>query len=435
MNKEDVVELASANSTFYKKLYKGYDLRVFKKLPIISKSMLLDSLQSSNIDFGVDKIEGAVFARVTSGTSSQAAIFYRSEKEIERSAERFANTAFYLNEKKKDRVCIINNYTLSYTFAKHFSKAGCMVLLGNPYDLQTTAMTIIETKCNAIRTTPPVALKIANMLQLLGYDDIDKWLLAGSVLSSPVRKKLNELYPKAKIIQQYGMAETAISLHQCKHTIESNIYHIFPDDFFYEFITEKGKYAQEGEVGRLVITKLTSENPLIRYDTADLFRVGGICECGMREYFMVGRASDEIKVKGITVFRERIDSGIKEIKKYITGDYQITVEEVEDSGLIKSKFILYVELLPEYKDRDVLATLAQTFSDNFEISEDYTWSEGVGLGLFCPMEVVNKKLIGEKTKVVYDRRFGGKNENNRNNGISAGVGSTGRVLNSRGHDK
>jgi len=408
MNKGDIVELAVAESAFYKELYKGYDLGDFKKLPIISKNMLLESLQSSNIDFGVDDIEGAVFARVTSGTSSQAAIFYRSEKEIEQSANRFAKNAFYLNQGKKDRVCILNNYTLSYTFARHFAKAGCMVLLGNPYDLQTTAMTIIDTKCNAIRTTPPVALKIANMLNLLGYDGIDKWLLAGSVLSEPVRNKLIELFPKSKIIQQYGMAETAVSLYQCRHTIESNIYHIFPKDFYYEFLTDKGKYASEGEVGRLVITKLSTENPLIRYDTCDLFRVGGICDCGMREYHMVGRASDEIKVKGITVFRERIDDGLKYIKKYITGDYQITVEEVEDAGLVKSKFTLFVELLPEYKDRNVLPTLAQTFSDNFEISEDYTWSEGVGLGLFCPMEVVNKKLIGEKTKVVYDRRFGGK---------------------------
>lgn len=408
MNKGDIVELVATDSAFYKKLYKGYDLGDFKKLPIISKPVLLESLESSNIDFGVDDIDGAVFARVTAGTSSQAAIFYRSEKEIEASAARFAKTAFYLNVEKKDRVCIINNYTLSYTFARHFATAGCMVLLGNPYDLQTTVMTIIDTKCNAIRTTPPVALKIANMLHLMGYDGIDKWLLAGSVLSDPVRKKLIELFPDAKIIQQYGMAETAISLHQCRHTIESNIYHIFPKDFYYEFLTDKGKYAKEGEVGRLVITKLTTENPLIRYDTADLFRVGDICGCGLREYHMVGRASDEIKVKGITIFRERIDDAIKNIKQYITGDYQIAVEEVEDGGLVKSKFTLYVELLPEHKTRNVLPTLAQTFSDNFEISEDYTWSEGVGLGLFCPMEVVDKKLNGEKTKVVYDRRFGGK---------------------------
>ena len=408
MNKEDIVELAATDSAFYKKLYKGYDLGDFKRLPIISKAMLLDSLESSNVDFGIDDIDGAVFARVTAGTSSRAAIFYRSEKEIEQSAQRFSKTAFYLNVEKKDRVCILNNYTLSYTFARHFATAGCMVLLGNPYDLQTTAMTIIETKCNAIRTTPPVALKIAEMLNLLGYDGIDKWLLAGSVLSAPVRKKLTEMFPKSHIIQQYGMAETAISMYQCRHTIETNIYHIFPKDFYYEFLNEEGKYAKEGEVGRLVITKLSIENPLIRYDTADLFRIGDICDCGMREYHMVGRASDEIKVKGITVFRERIDDGITHIKKYITGDYQITVEEVEDAGIVKSKFTLFVELLPEYKERNVLPTLAQTFSDNFEISEDYTWSEGVGLGLFCPMEVVHKKLIGEKTKVVYDRRFGGK---------------------------
>jgi phenylacetate-coenzyme A ligase PaaK-like adenylate-forming protein len=409
MDKGDIVELAAADSKFYKELYKGYDLKDFKRLPIISKHMLLDNLETSNVDFGIDTIEGAVFARLTSGTSSQVAIFYRSEKEIEQSASRFAKTAFYLNQgERKDRVAIINNYTLAYTFARHFAKAGVVVFLGNPYDLQTTAMVIMEAKINAIRTTPPVALKIASMLNILGYDGIDKWLLAGSVLSGPVRKKLQELYPKAKIIQQYGMAETAISMYQCRHTIESNIYHIFPKDFYYEFIADNNKYAEECEVGRLIITKLSTENPIIRYDTEDLFRVGGICDCGMREYHMVGRASDEIKVKGITIFKDRIDDAIKSIKQYITGDYQITVEEVDDDDLVKSKFTLYVELLPEYVDRGVLPTLANTFANNFEISEEYTWSEGVGLGLFCPMEVVNKKLNGEKTKVVYDRRFGGR---------------------------
>ncbi|NOQ55320.1 MAG: AMP-binding protein [Nanohaloarchaea archaeon] len=422
-NLKKLILYCKNNIPLYSKLYSKIDIEQintfedFKKIiPPISKKQLLNLNNSSNIDLGLDNnTQGAMFLRVTSGTASKMACFYRSEKEIEQSAERFYNTySKYLNNNnKRDKVIIINDFTLSYIFARHFSKCECLICLGNPFDLNHTVNIIKTAGCNVIRTTPPIALKIAQMLVSQKYTEINKFFLAGSGLSSITKQKLKDYYPQAQIHMQYGMAETAISLYQCKHNLGTNIYHKFNDDFFYEFIDDKSNnITKTDDIGELVITKYTHENPLIRYKTGDICQLKDICQCGKQNIKLLGRKEDQFKIKGIVVFKEKIDKAIYNTKKYCTGEYQLIIDEIEENGTLKSKLALYIELEPKYEKSDkhvktkIKNKIAKEFSDNFMITEDYSWSQGIELGIFSKVDVIIKnELKGLKIKKIIDKRY------------------------------
>ena len=411
------------NVPFYSGLYSNLNINDIRSLddfsrlvPVISKKQLLESVGTSDIDLGVDDVEeGAVFVRVTSGTSSKMACFYRTEKEIDISSERFFKSySHYLNEDgTRDKVMIVSDFTLSYIFARHFARCGCVVCLGNPFDLNLTSQIIETIGCNVIRATPPVALRLAQVLSSRGYKNINKFFLAGSGLSSVGRTKLQEYYPDAMILMQYGMAEAALSLYQCKNILGTNTYHQFDEEFFYEIIDENsGKAVGTGGIGELVITKCTEDNPLVRYRTGDLFQVGDVCGCGKRDLKMLGRKDDHFKIKGIVVFKEKIDKAIYSARKYCTGEYQLFIDEIEEDNLPKAKLTLHIELDKKYSNSEektrqkIRDAIAKEFSDNFKITEEYSWSRGVELGIFSKVDVIIKeRLEGIKIKSIVDKRY------------------------------
>ena len=50
--------------------------------------------------------------------------------------------------------------------------------------------------------------------------------------------------------------------------------------------------------------------------------------------------------------------------------------------------------------------IAKEFSDNFMITEDYSWSQGVELGIFSKIDVVLKNTLkGLKIKRIIDKRY------------------------------
>mgnify|MGYP006273807203 FL=1 len=398
---------------FYSELYSDVDIDSIedyddfrKSVPEISKDRMLEFYEDGSFNLGSEEIENGILARPTSGTTSDMAIYYRLKEEIDSHCQRFSEATdhFFEGGKNKDRVLVATTFSLLPILSQQFMHKGCMVTSGSPFDIERTAETFKAMKCNTLVSSPPVALKMSEKLKEKGYEGLEKYYLVSSGLSSLTRARFDEMYPDAEIMLQYGLAETGILMHKCEHLKADNKYHLFDDDkpFYYEFITEEGKEAEPGEIGEIVVTKFNEKTPLIRYNVGDLFEVRGKCECGERLYKFIGRKEDKFKIQGVTVFRDRIEEALEPSEDYVK-QFQVIIDEAENEEMPKPKIILKLELTED--NEKVRESIAESFSENFEVADDYSWKKGVEMDLFAPVEVESNVFEERKFREIKDERY------------------------------
>jgi len=114
----------------------------------------------------------------------------------------------------------------------------------------------------------------------------------------PHHSKLFAEVLECPIVDEYGSGENGIIAFQCK---KGNM-HMMSDHMCIEFLDEENKPVELGELGRIVITDLSSyAMPLIRYDIADMGRPSNKkCSCGVNLPLMEiveGRKEDFIRTK------------------------------------------------------------------------------------------------------------------------------------------
>jgi phenylacetate-CoA ligase len=402
MSVRKLIQYVKTHNKFYRNLY--YKKKEFEDLPFIDKKQLLEMFEGNRINISSENILTGIFTRVTSGTTNQMGMFNHSETEIEQSAKRFFDVSYYLNKKKRDSVCIIHNYSLSYIFARHMLTCGCFVSFGNPYDLAYTVEHIKRTNSNVIRTSPTLALKLAPILQKENHI-IDTWILAGSGISKVADTKIRQHSRRGvKIVMQYGMAETLNSMYQ-PNGVTGNDFCLFDNgDFVYEFLDEDNNKIAPGETGELVITRVSRHNPIIRYRTGDLFKMTKrVHTNGGRVYSIVGRTNDQVKINGVTIFEEYIDKALTAVEDYITGDYSISFDDKKCDGMIKSQMTVHIERTDK---RFSCERIARRFQAHFYLYEGYTWEDGVNDELYLPVVVKEKKFKNiNKQKKIIDKRL------------------------------
>ncbi|MBL9137331.1 MAG: AMP-binding protein [Verrucomicrobiales bacterium] len=126
-------------------------------------------------------------------------------------------------------------------------------------------------------------------------NDVGRTLAAGGVV---------------RVASSYGVTELASSLCECEAGIGS---HLHPQLLHLEAVDEKGMPVADGEVGELTATTFGVEAmPLIRYRTGDCAAMfHGRCACGRvtpRVGPIVGRKSQKLKFKGVTLFPSTLKS-------------------------------------------------------------------------------------------------------------------------------
>jgi len=114
----------------------------------------------------------------------------------------------------------------------------------------------------------------------------------------PHHKKLFDEMFDCPVVDEYGSSENGIIAFQCR---EGNM-HMMSDHMCIEFLDEKNKPVKPGELGRIVITDLSSYAMLlIRYDIGDMGRYSEKkCTCGVNFPLMEiveGRKEDFIHTK------------------------------------------------------------------------------------------------------------------------------------------
>lgn len=144
----------------------------------------------------------------------------------------------------------------------------------------------------------------------LNASSITRGLVSGAALPASLRAELDER--GVRVLQAYATAELGVIAYES----EARDGLIVNEDVIVEILRPgTGDPVPDGEVGEVVVTRLSSSYPLIRFATGDLSAVlPGQSPCGRtapRIKGWMGRADQRTKVKGMFVDPAQIDALVK----------------------------------------------------------------------------------------------------------------------------
>jgi len=267
-------------SPYYKELFNkiGFnpeslrDIGDIKLIPVMDKNKLLNNISSIHSNFAFNKL---IYSE-TSGTSGQPLKFYKNEEwDSHNRATMFRGYSWYGLKPWEN-----NGYFWGYNFSKFESiKTNILDSLQN-----RTRLFSYEEK-EIIRFIK----KIENASYLNGYSSmiyeiakkINKLKLKGDFNFKMIKGTSEKIYPSyqnvvreafgAKMISEYGAAETGVIAYECK----SGNMHINIENVIVEV-----------EKGEIIVTNLLSKSfPIIRYKLGDSIKLADDnfrCDCGRK---------------------------------------------------------------------------------------------------------------------------------------------------------
>jgi phenylacetate-CoA ligase len=303
---------ASLNVPYYKKRFTelGIDPRdIFSfddlaKLPVLTKRDIL----ANEHDMVVPGYKGRLFMRKTSGSTGMTLHFKKNAKSLAlNDAIMYRCYAWYgidigdkqarfwgvpvvsdLRRKEQIKDMVLNRIRIS---AFDISEPTCRQEYGR---LLTFKPAYFYGYTTAI-------YGFALISKMFGLD-LKKLSLKAVVCTAekmyPHHRTLLEEAFSCPIVDEYGSSENGIISFECR---KKNM-HMMSDHLAIEFINENGQPAKSGELGRIVVTDLSSfAMPLIRYEIGDMGRYSEkTCNCGINLPLMEiveGRKEDFIRTE------------------------------------------------------------------------------------------------------------------------------------------
>jgi phenylacetate-CoA ligase len=215
-------------------------------------------------------------------------------------------------------------FWLAFDAAQHL---GCLCIPGGGLSTAGRLRAIAENRATVLCCTPSYAAHLAETAARDKFDlkaAVRLLILAGEPGASipATRRRLEELWPGARIFDHHGMTETGPVSFECP--AQPGTLHILDRAYLAEVIDANGKAARTGEVGELVLTVLgRTGSPLLRYRTGDLVRAGDACACGRPGTALpgglLGRTDDMVIVRGVNVYPTAVEDvlrGFSEIAEY-----------------------------------------------------------------------------------------------------------------------
>lgn len=228
---------------------------------------------------------------------------------------------------------------------------------------------IVDNDIKALDGYPSAIYTIANLLEQndLKIDCIDTIYTTAEKLHDYQKEKIERVF-NCKVYDYYGSNEQSILIYTCKN----GKLHVSNKTGFLEVLDDTNKAVKSGEVGRMVVTSLTSHfMPLIRYEIGDSCIVSDNqnCSCGSQGLVIdeiIGRDEDIFKtVDGIYITRFSV------VLKY-------SPKEVIESQLVlsnkKMSAILYytaAKRIDIHMFRDFEKALVSKIGNKYEISYKY----------------------------------------------------------------
>jgi phenylacetate-CoA ligase len=244
---------------------------------------------------------------------------------------------------------------------------GCLCIPGGGLSSRGRLRAIIDNGATVICCTPSYAARLAETAIEekvdLAASRVRTIIVAGEPGGSVsgTRRRLEQLWPCAKIFDHHGMTETGPVSHECP--LQPGILHIIEWAYLPEVINAGGQPAGAGEKGELVLTPLgRAGSPLLRYRTGDMVRPlagDGMapCVCGRWDLALaggiLGRVDEMIIVRGVNIYPSALEEVLATFAE-IT-EYQVQVDR--SAALVE--LLLRIEPSPQCADAEALAGQVQ----------------------------------------------------------------------------
>jgi phenylacetate-CoA ligase len=321
------VNYSYSNSPFFKNLRRSFNgrkaaidsLELFKQLPTVSK----DDLNRANESFVVKKGGRIVEYVTTSGSLGTPLSIGLTRNDLERLAYN-EKMALGISGLKPDHSVLITT-----TLDKRFM-AGMAYYLG----AVSIGATVIRNGIGSLHFLlenlrnyqPEVLIGVPSLLvKLIDFAreneiDLNQLPLSKAIcIGEPLRTsdlKPNNLANRInrhwdiELFSTYASSEMMTSFAECD---QHHGGHLIPELIWIELLDEEGNEVLPGYPGELTITPLGVEGtPLVRFRTGDIVRMHtNKCSCGrdtLRLGPVEGRKSQQIKLKGTTLFPTQIEN-------------------------------------------------------------------------------------------------------------------------------
>ncbi len=208
----------------------------------------------------------------------------------------------------------------------------CLCLPGGGLGSAGRLRAICENKATVLCCTPSYAARLAEVAaeEKINLHDssVRRIIVAGEAGGSipAARRRLEQLWPGARIFDHHGMTETGPVSHECP--AQPGLLHILEPAILAEVIDASGGAVAAGQSGELVLTTLgRAASPVLRYRTGDLVRAVHFdqqpCACGRHglglQGGILGRTDEMVIVRGVNIYPtavEEIVRGFAEVAEY-----------------------------------------------------------------------------------------------------------------------
>jgi phenylacetate-CoA ligase len=236
---------------------------------------------------------------------------------------------------------------------------GCLCIPGGGLSSHGRWRAIIDNAATVVCCTPSYATRLAEAAAGektdLGASRVRTIIVAGEPGGSiaATRRRLEQLWPRARLFDHHGMTETGPVSHECP--LQPGILHVMEWAYLPEVITADGHAVAPGEKGELVLTPLgRAGSPLLRYRTGDLVRPvsGGNslspCACGRWDLALaggiLGRVDEMVIVRGVNVYPSALEEVLGAFSDVV--EYQVQVDR--SAALVE--LVLRIEPAPQCAD-------------------------------------------------------------------------------------
>ena len=295
-NLKKLLKHASLHTSYYKNLFKKYDIiledidspiNVLEKLPVLTKDIIAQNLNN----FFADNIpKKNLLKDSTGGSTGTPLVFFRDKRCL---LKRKAQELFF----DKWIGYEIGDKAAFFVAARHHPKGsqGFKRLIRNltserilAFDPSKTDKDYMESFLIKLKAFNPKVIKcfpnslfiFADFLKKKGVNDIrpDAVSCTGETLHGYQRKLFQEVF-QCPVYEKYGTFEIGVAACECS---EHDGMHMFMDGVFFEFLNSDDFPAKPGELAKLVVTDLFNYGfPLIRYKIGDVGVYSEeICPCG-----------------------------------------------------------------------------------------------------------------------------------------------------------
>jgi phenylacetate-CoA ligase len=381
------VRHAQQNSSAYARMLENIDADAiidagsFEQLPLTRKSELIE-LQKQNQPFG--GFDAKTVNPATHVFASPGPIYEPGYQITDH--WHFARTFYAAGFRAGD---LVHN-----TFSYHFVPAGimvesgaialgCRVIPAGTGQTELQIQTINDLQPNGYVGTPSFLKIILDKATSLGADisSIKKALVSGEALPPSIRADFQE--KGIRVQQCYATADLGVIGYE-----SSALEGLIIDESVYVEIVRPGTgdRVAEGEVGEVVVTRLSPEYPLIRFATGDLSAVlSGESPCGrtnLRIKGWMGRADQTAKVRGMFIHPEQIDKIVKRHPEISRARLLINWIDKADQMTLKCE--------ANHPDESLVEVITSSFREICKLR--------------CDVELVNSGELVNDGKVIDDVR-------------------------------